>query len=230
MIFATTNKGKLKQLKNLVGAKIKIEGLNERGLNVDIEEDGRTFEENAIKKATVIHKLTGEAVLADDSGLCIDYFDGWPGVYTHRFLPNSTAEERHGTIHLLFRPAKDRMFPGGLALQSEDPGGVPARRPAGGRISHPGRDRGGPAGGGGRLPDQSPPRGRIRSPGHGDAGFGDHLVFVFRHRRKNAVGSSDRVPGAACYGRPDHGLLRFAPGGSAAVTGSVAAEDPEGGI
>ena len=98
MIFATTNKGKLKQLKNLVGAKIKIEGLNERGLNVDIEEDGRTFEENAIKKATVIHKLTGEAVLADDSGLCIDYFDGWPGVYTHRFLPNSTAEERNDAI------------------------------------------------------------------------------------------------------------------------------------
>ena len=98
MIFATTNKGKLKQLKELVGDKLKVEGLTERGLNIDVEEDGQTFEENAIKKATVIHQLTGEAVLADDSGLCIDYFDGWPGVYTHRFLPNSTAEERNDAI------------------------------------------------------------------------------------------------------------------------------------
>lgn len=98
MIFATTNKGKLKQLKKLVGSKIKIEGLNERGLNIEIEEDGKTSEENAIKKASVVHKLTGEAVLADDSGLFIDYFDGWPGVYTHRFLPNSTAEERNDAI------------------------------------------------------------------------------------------------------------------------------------
>ena len=98
MIFATTNKGKLKQLKKLVGAKIKIEGLIEKGLNVEVEEDGNTFEENAVKKASFIHQLTGEAVLADDSGLCIDYFDGWPGVYTHRFLPNSTAEERNDAI------------------------------------------------------------------------------------------------------------------------------------
>ena len=98
MIFATTSKGKIKQLKTLIGSKIKIESLSERGLNIDVDEDGKTCEENAIKKATVIHKLTGEAVLADDSGLFIDYFDGWPGVYTHRFLPDSTDEERNDAI------------------------------------------------------------------------------------------------------------------------------------
>ena len=73
-------------------------GLKEKGINIDVEEDGQTFEENAIKKAVSIYELTGEAVVADDSGLQIDYFEGWPGVYTHRFIPSSTAEERNEAI------------------------------------------------------------------------------------------------------------------------------------
>lgn len=97
MIFATNNMDKLKQLKDLAPM-LEIAGLKERGINIDVEEDGETFEDNAIKKAVAIYELTGEAVVADDSGLQIDYFEGWPGVYTHRFIPSSTAEERNNAI------------------------------------------------------------------------------------------------------------------------------------
>lgn len=98
MIFASNNKNKIKQIKKLCNGEIDIVGLNEGNINIEVEENGTTFEENAIKKANEIYKWAKQPVLADDSGLCIDYFDGWPGVYTHRFLPNSTAEQRNDNI------------------------------------------------------------------------------------------------------------------------------------
>ena len=98
MIFASNNKNKLKQIKELCQGKIEIIGLTEAGIDIEVEEDGKTFEENAIKKANEIFKVVKKPVLADDSGLCIDFFDNWPGIYTHRFLPNSTPEERNDFI------------------------------------------------------------------------------------------------------------------------------------
>lgn len=97
MIFATNNENKIKQIKKMA-SDIEIVGLKEFGVNIEVEEDGQTFEENAIKKAVEINKITHEEVLADDSGLCIDYFDGWPGVYSNRFIPNSTSYERNEAI------------------------------------------------------------------------------------------------------------------------------------
>ena len=98
MIFASNNKGKLKQIKDLCKGKVQVFGLEESGINIDVEENGNSFEENAVKKASAIFTLTKKPVLADDSGLSIDFFDGWPGVYTHRFLPKSTPEERNDFI------------------------------------------------------------------------------------------------------------------------------------
>ena len=97
MIVSTNNGDKLKQLKDLA-PDLNLMGLREYGIEIDIEEDGKTFEENAIKKAVAIHDLTGESVVADDSGLEIDMYEGWPGVYTHRFIPDSTAEQRNEAI------------------------------------------------------------------------------------------------------------------------------------
>ena len=97
MIFATNNLNKLKQLKDLAPT-LNIVGLREYGIEIDIEEDGKTLEENAIKKALTIYNQTKQSVVADDSGLFIDFFEGWPGVYTHRFLPDSTASERNEAI------------------------------------------------------------------------------------------------------------------------------------
>ena len=73
--------------------------LKEVGCNIEIEEDADTFEGNSLKKAKEISKITNMPCIADDSGLCIDIFDGWPGIYTARFLgENSTPEQRNTAI------------------------------------------------------------------------------------------------------------------------------------
>ncbi len=70
---------------------VEIVSMKEAGIDVDIDENGTTFEENALIKARTIMKMTGDIVLADDSGLEIDYFDGAPGVYSARFLGENTS-------------------------------------------------------------------------------------------------------------------------------------------
>ena len=98
MILATNNNDKTKQFKGLF-AGYEIFSLKEKGIVIDIEENGKTFQENAIIKAKAIHELTGESVLADDSGICINELNDWPGVETHRFLgENATNEDRNNCI------------------------------------------------------------------------------------------------------------------------------------
>ena len=98
MIFASNNKNKINQLKEFLQDN-NVVGLKEFGLDIDVIEDGETFEANAVKKAKEIYEVSGQPTLADDSGLCIDIFNGWPGVYTHRFLgENSTEQERNAHI------------------------------------------------------------------------------------------------------------------------------------
>ena len=68
-----------------------ILSMKEAGISVDIVEDGKTFEENAIIKAEAIAKVTEAIVLADDSGLEVDCMGGAPGVYSARFLGEDTS-------------------------------------------------------------------------------------------------------------------------------------------
>ncbi|HEY3448182.1 MAG TPA: RdgB/HAM1 family non-canonical purine NTP pyrophosphatase [Myxococcales bacterium] len=85
LIFATTNKGKLAELKGLVaGLPIEVVSLKDVEA-VEVVEDGATFEANAIKKARTYCERTGLATLADDTGLCVDALDGAPGVHSARF-------------------------------------------------------------------------------------------------------------------------------------------------
>ena len=93
IIFATKNKGKIKEIKNILGDKFNVKSIEEVGIFDDILEDGNTFEENAIKKATEITKKTGEIVLADDSGLEIDFLNKAPGVYSSRYMGENTPYE-----------------------------------------------------------------------------------------------------------------------------------------
>ena len=65
--------------------------MKEAGIEADIVEDGKTFEENAIIKAKTIMELTGELVLADDSGLEIDYLNKEPGIYSARYMGEDTS-------------------------------------------------------------------------------------------------------------------------------------------
>lgn len=86
IIFATKNKHKLKEINAILGAVgIEVISMEEAGIDIDVEEDGLTFEENAIKKAEEIMKATGGIVLADDSGLEVDYLDKEPGIYSARY-------------------------------------------------------------------------------------------------------------------------------------------------
>jgi XTP/dITP diphosphohydrolase len=91
VIFATSNEGKMKEIREILkDLDIELLSLKEIGLNPDIEENGTTFEENAIIKAKCIMEMTGEMVLADDSGIEVDYLNKAPGVYSARFLGEDT--------------------------------------------------------------------------------------------------------------------------------------------
>ncbi len=94
IIFATSNEGKMKEIREILkDIEIELLSLKDTGINVDIEENGTTFEDNAIIKAKKIMELTGEMVLADDSGIEVDYMDKAPGVYSARFLGEDTSYE-----------------------------------------------------------------------------------------------------------------------------------------
>ena len=93
LIAATRNKGKLREIKQLLAQlPVEIVSMDEAGITVDIEESGSTFEENAAIKAESIWKLAGEAVLADDSGLEVDFLDGAPGIYSARYAGEGATD------------------------------------------------------------------------------------------------------------------------------------------
>jgi len=94
IIFATGNKDKMQEIREILdGLGAEILSMKEAGISLDIEENGTTFEENALIKAKAVAGLANEIVLADDSGLEIDYLDKQPGVYSARFMGEDTSYE-----------------------------------------------------------------------------------------------------------------------------------------
>ena len=92
IIFATSNEGKMKEIREILkDMEAELLSLKDAGLDPDIEENGATFEENAVIKARQVMELTGEMVLADDSGLEVDYLGKAPGVYSARYLGEDTS-------------------------------------------------------------------------------------------------------------------------------------------
>ncbi len=92
MIFATGNQGKMKEIKAILGdIGEEIISMKEAGIDIDIVENGSTFEENAIIKAKAIMEVTGQLVLADDSGLEVDALNKEPGIYSARYLGEDTS-------------------------------------------------------------------------------------------------------------------------------------------
>lgn len=102
IIFATKNKGKIKEVKSILH-EFEIISMEEACVAVEVIEDGKTFIENAIKKATEISKITGKITMADDSGLEIDFLDKKPGVYSARYLGENTPyiEKNNHILHLM---------------------------------------------------------------------------------------------------------------------------------
>lgn len=92
VVFATSNEGKMKEIREILcDMDIELLSLKDAGLKPEIEENGVTFEENAIIKAKEVMRMTGEIVLADDSGLEVDFMDKAPGVYSARFMGEDTS-------------------------------------------------------------------------------------------------------------------------------------------
>ncbi|MGN8631145.1 XTP/dITP diphosphatase [Blautia sp. HCP3S3_G3] len=92
IIFATGNQGKMKEIREILAdLDAEVLSLKDAGIEADIVEDGKTFEENARIKAKAICEMTGEIVLADDSGLEIDYLNKEPGIYSARYMGEDTS-------------------------------------------------------------------------------------------------------------------------------------------
>lgn len=94
IIFATGNKDKMREMREIMAdVDVEILSMKEAGIVVDVEENGSTFEENAIIKAQAIANYTDAIVLADDSGLEIDYLNKAPGVFSARFMGEDVSYE-----------------------------------------------------------------------------------------------------------------------------------------
>ncbi|MDO4276305.1 MAG: XTP/dITP diphosphatase [Eubacteriales bacterium] len=92
IIFATGNEGKMKEIREILSdLDAEVVSMKAAGIQTEIVENGLTFEENAIIKAKTICEMTGEIVLADDSGLEIDYLDKEPGIYSARYMGEDTS-------------------------------------------------------------------------------------------------------------------------------------------
>ena len=101
IIVATQNQGKVKEIKAVLGdLPVEVKTMGEIGIDIDIEENGTTFEENAIIKAEALTKYTDALVIADDSGLEIDYLNKEPGVYSARYLGKDTPYTEKNQIIL----------------------------------------------------------------------------------------------------------------------------------
>lgn len=92
LIFATGNENKMKEIRMILAdCGYEILSMKEAGIDIDIVEDGKTFEENAMIKAKAISEVVGCVVLADDSGLEVDALDKAPGIYSARFMGEDTS-------------------------------------------------------------------------------------------------------------------------------------------
>jgi XTP/dITP diphosphohydrolase len=93
-MFASDNKGKIKSIFSTE----EIRSLKEANVDIEVEEDADTFYGNAFKKAKEIYDITNIPVIADDSGICIDALNDWPGVLTHRFAGELASDEDRNKI------------------------------------------------------------------------------------------------------------------------------------
>ena len=101
IIIATGNKGKIRETQEILN-EYKVISMNELGIDINVEEDQNTFEGNAIKKAeTIAKKIGGKMCIADDSGIEIEFLDGFPGVLTKRWHSGTDRERNLAIIEKL---------------------------------------------------------------------------------------------------------------------------------
>lgn len=109
IIFATGNEGKMKEIRLILGdLGMEVVSMGDVGFQDDIPENGTTFADNAEIKARAIWKKTGGIVLADDSGLVVDYLNGEPGVYSARYMGDAPYSEKNAALIKRLEGAEDK--------------------------------------------------------------------------------------------------------------------------
>ena len=145
IIFATGNEGKMKEIRMILAdLGMEIISMKEAKVQLEIEENGSTFGENAEIKAQAVWNITKDIVLADDSGLAVDYLNGEPGVYSARYMEGASYEVKNRTIIERLKDAKEEertarfvcaiaaVLPDGSVLHTEEcVEGLIAHEPAG---------------------------------------------------------------------------------------------------
>ncbi len=112
ILVATANAGKLTEIKALLKdlpVKIVTPG-DVLGKEVDVDETGKTFSENALLKAQTLAEKTSLSTIADDSGLCVEAIDGQPGVLSRRFIPGTDQDRNLHILKLLQRQNDRRAY------------------------------------------------------------------------------------------------------------------------
>lgn len=108
LIIASENRGKIKEIQEILKG-FKVISIRDIGKEIDIEEDQKTFKENAIKKAETMAKaFNGKNCIADDSGIEIEYLDGFPGVFTKRWHKGTDRERNLEIIKKLKGVPKEK--------------------------------------------------------------------------------------------------------------------------
>lgn len=145
IIFATGNEHKLQEVRAILeGSGLQVVSMKEAGLDPDIIEDGKTFEENALIKARTVCEASGEIAMADDSGLEVDYLNKEPGIYSARYLGEGTPHaEKNADILRRLEGVPDEKrtarFVCSVACVFPDGRSLTATRTMEGRIAHESR-------------------------------------------------------------------------------------------
>jgi XTP/dITP diphosphohydrolase len=145
LVIATRNRGKIAEIRDLLaGFPVEIKNLEDFGPIPPVEEDGKSFEENAYKKASFVSRVLGVPALADDSGLVVASLDGSPGIHSARYAgEDATDQQRYEKLLNEMKGNADRdaafecvisiSVPTGAALTYEARcEGVISQAPAGG--------------------------------------------------------------------------------------------------
>jgi len=107
IVLASSNKNKIRELKSIL-PEYEILSLDDIGFTDEIEENGLTFEENALIKTEAVHKVCGLTVIADDSGLCVNALNGEPGIYSARYSGVTGADKDKSNNAKLIDNLKDK--------------------------------------------------------------------------------------------------------------------------
>lgn len=108
LIVASSNRGKIREIQDILGSEYNVIGCNDAGFTGDIEETGKTFYENALIKAMTVAQKLGVPVISDDSGLCVNALSGEPGLFSARYSPEGTDKSNRELLLSNMKNITDR--------------------------------------------------------------------------------------------------------------------------